>query len=70
MNPIDVDFHLQKNLEMFDKDSADKIWTKKDRSEKCPTSCQLELKVRQSRNVFFKQMILPKNERTNLGFFA
>ena len=27
------------------------------------------LKVGQSRNVFFKQMILPKNKRTNLFVF-
>ena len=29
--PIDVNFHLQKSLEIFDKNSADKIvWSKKD----------------------------------------
>ena len=26
INPIDVNFHLQKSLEFFDKNSADKIW--------------------------------------------
>ena len=30
INPIDVNFHLQKNLEFFYKKSADKIWSKKD----------------------------------------
>jgi hypothetical protein len=25
INPIDVNFHLQKSLEIFDKNSADKI---------------------------------------------
>ena len=30
INPIDVNFHLQKSLEIFDKNSADKIWSKKD----------------------------------------
>ena len=31
INPIDVNFHLQKSLELFDKDSADKIKSKKDK---------------------------------------
>ena len=31
MNPIDVYFHLQKSLEIFDKNSAVNIWSKKDK---------------------------------------
>ena len=31
IDPIDVNFHLQKGLEIFDKNSADKIWSKKDK---------------------------------------
>ena len=31
MNPIDVNFHLQKCLEIFDKNSGVKIWSKKDK---------------------------------------
>ena len=31
INLIDVNFHLQKSLEIFDKNSADKIWSKKDK---------------------------------------
>ena len=31
INPIDVNFHLQKSLEIFDKNSAVKIWSKKDK---------------------------------------
>ena len=31
INTIDVNFHLQKSFEIFDKYSADKIWSKKDR---------------------------------------
>ena len=31
INPIDVNFHLQKSLEIFDKNSADKIWSKRDK---------------------------------------
>ena len=34
INPIDVNFHLQKSLEIFDKNSADKIWSKKDKEIK------------------------------------
>ena len=34
INPIDVNFYLQKNFEMFDKNSADKIWSKKDKEIK------------------------------------
>ena len=30
-NPIDVNFHLQKSLEIFDKNSADKTRSKKDK---------------------------------------
>ena len=36
INPIDVNFHLQKNVEIFDKNSADKIWSNL-------PSCQLGL---------------------------
>ena len=31
INPIDVNFHLQKTLEIFGKNSADKVWSKKDK---------------------------------------
>ena len=34
INPIDVNFHLQKGLEIFDKNSADKIWPEKDKEWK------------------------------------
>ena len=34
INLVDVNFHLQKRLEIFDKNSADKIWSKKDREWK------------------------------------
>ena len=30
LGPIDVNFHLPKNLEIFEKNSADKIWSKKE----------------------------------------
>ena len=31
ITPIDVNFHLQKSWEIFDKNSANKIWLKKDK---------------------------------------
>ena len=31
INLIDVNFHLQKSSEIFDKNSAGKIWSKKDK---------------------------------------
>ena len=31
INPTDVNFYLQKSLEFFDKNSDDKIWSKKDK---------------------------------------
>ena len=34
INPIVVNFYLQKSLEIFDKNSADKIWSKKDKEIK------------------------------------
>ena len=40
INPIDVNFHLQKSLEMFEQNSADKIWSKKDRGIKVSPSVQ------------------------------
>ena len=34
VNPIDVNFHLQKSLEIFDQNSADKIWSQKNKEIK------------------------------------
>ena len=34
INPIDLNFYLQNNLEIFDKNSVDKIWSKKDKEIK------------------------------------
>ena len=31
INLIDFNFHLQKSLEILDENSADKIWSKKDK---------------------------------------
>ena len=43
-NPIDVIFQLQKSLEIFEKKSADKIWSNKDKGIKMsPPLCQIGL---------------------------
>ena len=34
INSIDANFHLQKSLEIFDKNSADNIWSKEDKEIK------------------------------------
>ena len=37
INSIDVNFYLQKSLEIFDKNSADETWSKKDKRWKVPS---------------------------------
>ena len=37
INPIDVNFYLQKSFEIFDNNLADKIWSKKDKGWKVPS---------------------------------
>ena len=44
INPIDVNFHLTKSLEIFDKNSADKIWSKKDKEIKVSPLMQIRVK--------------------------
>ena len=44
INPIDVNFHLQKSLEIFDTNSADKIQSKKDKGVK--VSCLMPIGVK------------------------
>ena len=45
INPIDVNFHLQFFLEIFDKNSADKVKSKKDKGIKVPSLMPIRLKV-------------------------
>ena len=45
MNPIDVYFHLQKSLEIFDKNSAVKIWSKKGKGIKVSIPVPSRVKV-------------------------
>ena len=44
INPIDVNFHLQKSLKIVDKNSADKIWSKKDKEWKKP--CLMPIRIK------------------------
>ena len=37
IDPIDIHFHLQKSLQIFDKNSVDKMWSKKDKGVKVPS---------------------------------
>ena len=46
INPIDVNFQLQKSLEIFDKNSADKILSKQDRGWKVPSLMPIRVKRR------------------------
>ena len=45
INPIDVNFHLQKVLESFDKNLADKIWSKKDKDIKVSPLMPIRVKA-------------------------
>ena len=45
INPIEVNFHLQKNLEIFDTNSDDKIQSQKYKEVKVP--CLMPIRVKQ-----------------------
>ena len=45
INPTDVNFHLQKSLEFFDKNSAGKIWSKKDKEIKVSPLMPIRVKL-------------------------
>ena len=49
--PIDVKIHLQKSLEIFDQNSADKIWSKKDNEIK--VSPLIPIRVKSLRSLDF-----------------
>ena len=44
INPVDVNFHLQ-SLGIFDKNSADKIWSKKDKEIKSSPLMPIRVKL-------------------------
>ena len=52
INPIDVNFHFQKRLDIFGKNSADKVWSKKDRGRKVP--CLMSIRVKGTKYVYFE----------------
>ena len=45
INQIDVNFHLQKSLEIFDKNSAGKIQSKMDKGIKVPSLMSIRVKI-------------------------
>ena len=45
INPIAVNFHLQKSLEIFDNNSADKIWSKKNKETKVSPLMSIRVNV-------------------------
>ena len=51
-NLVDVNFHVQKNLETFEKKSTDKIWSNKDQ----------KIKIKKSRNR--QSLLAPLNQKT------
>ena len=59
INPIDVNLHLQKSLEIFDKNSADKIWFKKDKEIKVSTLMPIRVMEGYGFNVPVPQSLLP-----------
>ena len=59
INRIEVNSHLQKSLEIFDKNSADKIWTKKNKETKVSPLGPIRVKAKGQEFVsFFKTLIL------------
>ena len=62
INPIDVNFHLQKSLEIFDKDSADKIWSKKDKGWKVPSLMPIRVKQNWDKKLDYWSRLLSEPE--------
>ena len=57
INPIDVNFHLQKSLEIFDRNSAGKMSSKKDKEIKCQLGLSIDLtKKSESANLYIYQL--------------
>ena len=69
IDPIDINFHIQKSLEMFDKKSANKIWSKKDKEIKVSPLVPIRVKKQNKKHVttvtllkveWIKKCILPQ----------
>ena len=67
INPIDVNFHLQKSLEIFDKNSACKIWSKNDKEIKVSPFMPIRVKSTAIKVIYPKYYIL-SNESLGLLF--
>ena len=61
IKPIDVNSHLQKSLKVFDKKSADQIWSKKDRGWKVP--CLMPIRVKLSSEMNDKLKLQAENRK-------
>ena len=57
INPIVVNFHLQKSLEIFDKNPADKIWSKKYKEIKVSPLMPIMVKLKLFRGIYFLDKI-------------
>ena len=60
-NPIDVNFHLQNSLKIFDKNSADKFWSKKKRGWKVSSLVPIRVKFH-----FFQRCSLELDAQTEI----
>ena len=59
-NPIDVNFHLQKSLEIFEKKSADKFWSNNDKGIK------MSQKINFGQNYEIPAIVVRKNNISDL----
>ena len=55
-NPIYLNFHFQKSLEIFEKNSAEKIWSKKDKGIKMP--CPVPDRVKEDIHFWLEVKVL------------
>ena len=68
INPIDVNFHLQNSLEIFGKNSADKVWPKKDRGWKVP--CLMPIRVKNSSTMYENTYASKESLRIQQNFLS
>ena len=53
INLIDINFHLQKSLKVFAKNSANKIWSKKDKEIKVSPLMPIRVKTKTTHLLFY-----------------
>ena len=66
INPINVNFYLQKSLEIFVKKSMEKIWSKKDKEIKVCPPCHLGLIIMYDRSLKLHNFKLVSKEKYRL----